>query len=203
MSTMIPQERPSSRASARDRRLPGALPPLARGPRRLLAGRGEGAHLVSPTDEAGRWDYDEVDVAWFQDGSSTRPGTASTATPTPTRFDRHHLGRGRARPLPPHQLPDAQREVCRLANVLIAHGVRQGDRVCIYLPMIPSWSTRCSPARASARSTRWCSPASRPSLRQHPRRALHAADHGQRGPAAALHSAQGDRRRGDRGASTS
>ena len=29
------------------------------------------------------------------------------------------------------------REVGRLANVLRAHGVRKGDRVCIYLPMIP------------------------------------------------------------------
>ncbi len=27
--------------------------------------------------------------------------------------------------------------VCRLANLLIAHGVKKGDRVCIYLPMIP------------------------------------------------------------------
>jgi acetyl-CoA synthetase len=28
-------------------------------------------------------------------------------------------------------------EVCRLANTLRAHGVRKGDRVCLYLPMIP------------------------------------------------------------------
>ncbi|HLU38747.1 MAG TPA: acetate--CoA ligase, partial [Planctomycetota bacterium] len=28
-------------------------------------------------------------------------------------------------------------EVCRMANVLRAHGVRKGDRVCVYLPMIP------------------------------------------------------------------
>src|SRR5947209_11960139 len=27
--------------------------------------------------------------------------------------------------------------VARVANVLLAHGVRKGDRVCIYLPMIP------------------------------------------------------------------
>jgi acetyl-CoA synthetase len=27
--------------------------------------------------------------------------------------------------------------VCRLANALLLHGVRQGDRVCLYLPMIP------------------------------------------------------------------
>eukprot|EP01033_Poteriospumella_lacustris_P021144 gene21143-15637_t len=28
-------------------------------------------------------------------------------------------------------------EVCRFANVLKAHGVKKGDRVTIYLPMIP------------------------------------------------------------------
>ncbi|HEY5289781.1 MAG TPA: acetyl-coenzyme A synthetase N-terminal domain-containing protein, partial [Caulobacteraceae bacterium] len=28
-------------------------------------------------------------------------------------------------------------EVCRMANVLKAHGVAKGDRVTIYLPMIP------------------------------------------------------------------
>ena len=28
-------------------------------------------------------------------------------------------------------------DVCRIANVLEAHGVRKGDRVCIYMPMIP------------------------------------------------------------------
>ena len=29
------------------------------------------------------------------------------------------------------------RHVCRLANVLKSRGVRKGDRVCIYMPMIP------------------------------------------------------------------
>lgn len=29
------------------------------------------------------------------------------------------------------------REVCRVANMLKAHGVQKGDRVCIYMPMIP------------------------------------------------------------------
>src|SRR5256885_3177539 len=31
---------------------------------------------------------------------------------------------------------ELQCEVGRMANVLLAHGVRRGDRVCIYLPMI-------------------------------------------------------------------
>src|SRR5690606_2436749 len=31
---------------------------------------------------------------------------------------------------------ELHRRVCRLANVLKAHGVKKGDRVCIYMPMI-------------------------------------------------------------------
>jgi acetyl-CoA synthetase len=32
---------------------------------------------------------------------------------------------------------ELQREVCRMANVLRHHGIRKGDRVAIYMPMIP------------------------------------------------------------------
>jgi acetyl-CoA synthetase len=32
---------------------------------------------------------------------------------------------------------ELKHEVCRVANVLLAHGVKKGDRVCIYMPMIP------------------------------------------------------------------
>ncbi len=32
---------------------------------------------------------------------------------------------------------ELKHEVCRLANVLLAHGVKKGDRVCIYMPMVP------------------------------------------------------------------
>ncbi|MFI4936573.1 MAG: AMP-binding protein, partial [Caulobacterales bacterium] len=32
---------------------------------------------------------------------------------------------------------EAHAETCRMANVLKAHGVKKGDRVTIYLPMIP------------------------------------------------------------------
>jgi acetyl-CoA synthetase len=32
---------------------------------------------------------------------------------------------------------ELHREVCRFANVLLAHGVSKGDRVAVYLPMIP------------------------------------------------------------------
>jgi acetyl-CoA synthetase len=32
---------------------------------------------------------------------------------------------------------ELKHQVAKLANVMLAHGVRKGDRVCIYLPMIP------------------------------------------------------------------
>src|SRR3989338_5831442 len=32
---------------------------------------------------------------------------------------------------------DLHREVCKFANILKKYGVRKGDRICIYLPMIP------------------------------------------------------------------
>jgi acetyl-CoA synthetase len=32
---------------------------------------------------------------------------------------------------------ELKHEVCRLANVLLSRGVKKGDRVCIYMPMIP------------------------------------------------------------------
>ena len=32
---------------------------------------------------------------------------------------------------------ELHKEVCRFANVLKAHGVEKGDRVCLYMPMIP------------------------------------------------------------------
>jgi acetyl-CoA synthetase len=41
---------------------------------------------------------------------------------------------GQSRVLTYQQL---HREVCKFANVLIHHGIKKGDRVCIYLPMVP------------------------------------------------------------------
>jgi acetyl-CoA synthetase len=88
--------------------------------------------------QAGRWDYDEVDITWDPDGQLNAAWNCA---------DRHALKHpdktailwvedepGRYHHISYQTL---QREVCRLANVLIAQGVKQGDRVCIYLPMIP------------------------------------------------------------------
>jgi acetyl-CoA synthetase len=84
------------------------------------------------------WDPDNLFIKWFEDG---------TLNVTSNCIDRHlpaHAGRvaiiwegddpGQSKTITYQQLHD---EVCRFANVLRRHGVKKGDRVTIYLPMIP------------------------------------------------------------------
>ena len=96
--------------------------------------------LVAPKT-AGDWSFDEVDfgIRWFADG---RLNVAANC------IDRHLAGRGDAvaliwEPDDPSEDPrrftylELHRHVCRFANVLKAEGVAKGDRVTIYMPMIP------------------------------------------------------------------
>ena len=83
--------------------------------------------------------YPDVSIKWFEDG---------TLNVAANCIDRHVKKRGNQvaiiwEPDDPSQdarfitYRELHREVCRLANVLKANGVRRGDRVTIYLPMIP------------------------------------------------------------------
>jgi acetyl-CoA synthetase len=85
------------------------------------------------------WDPDDLHVKWFEDG---------TVNVSANCVDRHLPKRAKQtaiiwEPDDPNEQPrhisyeELHREVCRFANVLKAHGVKKGDRVTIYLPMIP------------------------------------------------------------------
>ncbi len=84
------------------------------------------------------WDPDNFFIKWFEDGS---------LNVTVNCIDRHlpeHAQRTAiiwegddpkdSRHISYQELHD---EVCRFANVLIAHGAKKGDRITIYMPMIP------------------------------------------------------------------
>jgi acetyl-CoA synthetase len=83
-------------------------------------------------------DYEEVDFAWFSGGRLNACYNC---------VDRHLADKGDQTAIiwaadePGVYRHITYREmkhhVCRMANVLLAHGVRKGDRVCIYMPMIP------------------------------------------------------------------
>ena len=94
---------------------------------------------VTPPTRGGDWSYDPVGIEWFADGTLNLCHNA---------VDRHvEAGRGDATALifepddpatPGRSLTYAELrdEVVRMANALKAMGVKRGDRVTIYMPMI-------------------------------------------------------------------
>jgi len=85
------------------------------------------------------WDPDNLHIKWFEDGVLNVSANC---------VDRHLPKRANQTAIiweadDPNEAPrhityeELHREVCRFANVLKAHGVKKGDRVTIYLPMIP------------------------------------------------------------------
>lgn len=96
---------------------------------------------VKRPELAGDWSFDEGDfrIEWFADGKLNVAANC---------IDRHLASRGDDvaiiwEPDDPREAPrqftylQLHQEVCRFANVLKAQGVRKGDRVTIYMPMIP------------------------------------------------------------------
>jgi acetyl-CoA synthetase len=85
------------------------------------------------------WDPDNLFIKWFEDGALNVAANC---------IDRHLPSRAKQtaivwEPDDPNAAAkhityeELHREVCKFANVLKAHGVKKGDRVTIYLPMIP------------------------------------------------------------------
>jgi acetyl-CoA synthetase len=96
--------------------------------------------IKSPT-KAGDWSFDEKDfhVRWFEDGVLNVAANC---------LDRHLATRADQTAIiwePDIPTEEARRftyaevhaEVCRFANVLKAQGAKKGDRITIYMPMIP------------------------------------------------------------------
>ena len=84
------------------------------------------------------WSPDNLFIKWFEDG---------TLNVAANCIDRHLPRRAKQTAIlwegdDPSQsraisYEELHREVCRFANVLKAHGAKKGDRITIYLPMIP------------------------------------------------------------------
>lgn len=90
-------------------------------------------------DQTLNWNFDEPKVEWFKGGKLNI---------TENCLDRHLEKRGNKlaliwEPNDPKErykrftFREIHDRVCRLANVLKARGIKKGDRVAIYMPMIP------------------------------------------------------------------
>jgi acetyl-CoA synthetase len=94
---------------------------------------------TAPPTTGGEWSFDPVDIRWFADGQLNlchnavdRHVTAGHGERTALIFEPDNPA-GERRTL---TYADLLREVIAMANALKALGVRRGDRVTIYLPMI-------------------------------------------------------------------
>ena len=85
------------------------------------------------------WDFKKPDIKWFE---------GAKLNITENCLDRHLLNRGNKTAIifePNNPNEEAQhityrelhKRVCKMANVLKDQGIKKGDRVCVYLPMIP------------------------------------------------------------------
>ncbi|WP_373519956.1 acetate--CoA ligase, partial [Pricia sp.] len=85
------------------------------------------------------WDFSKPEIKWFE---------GAKLNITENCIDRHLTTRGDKtallfEPNDPNEAAEhityrqLHARVCRMANVLKDHGIQKGDRVCIYLPMIP------------------------------------------------------------------
>lgn len=90
-------------------------------------------------DNVLEWNFDEPKVEWFKNGKLNI---------TENCLDRHLAEKGNQvaiiweandpnEPSKKITYKQLHEEVCKTANMLIANGAKKGDRICIYLPMIP------------------------------------------------------------------
>lgn len=95
-----------------------------------------------PYDKVLEWEFDTPDIKWFQSGQinmsencldryvKTQPDkTAILWEPNDPNDD--HVA---------WSYKELHHKVCKFANVLKANGIEKGDRVCIYMPMVPELS---------------------------------------------------------------
>lgn len=90
-------------------------------------------------DKTLEWDFEGPNVKWFVNGKFNI---------TENCIDRHLKTRGNKlaliwEPNDPKEkyirftYKELHERVCQIANVMKKHGVKKGDRVCLYMPMIP------------------------------------------------------------------
>ena len=92
-----------------------------------------------PWDTVLNWDFETPSIKWFEGGKLNITENCIDRH-LPDRADQTAIIWEANDPHEPHQHITYQMlhdKVCQLANVLKKRGVRKGDRVCIYLPMVP------------------------------------------------------------------
>ncbi|GAB4346437.1 MAG: acetate--CoA ligase [Candidatus Abyssubacteria bacterium] len=99
----------------------------------------EDLHWFKKWDRVYYWNPEGAECRWFEGGKLNvsyncldRHLNTPRAKKVAIQWEGEPLGEDKA-----YTYEQLHREVCRFANVLKKKGIKKGDRVCIYLPMIP------------------------------------------------------------------
>ena len=108
-------------------------------PAKFWGEQGKRLHWVKPYTKVKNASFaGDVSIKWYEDGTlnasyncvdrhlATRPDQTAILWEGDSPSEHKHIS-----------YAELHENVCRLANVLKGHGVKKGDRVTIYLPMIP------------------------------------------------------------------
>ena len=104
------------------------------------AGQAQRLDWITPPKTVANWSYDPVSIKWFEDGALNICHNAVDRHVAADHGERLALifepddPAGEVRRITYAEL---QAEVIRMANTLKAMGVAKGDRVTIYMPMVP------------------------------------------------------------------
>ncbi|MBJ09880.1 MAG: acetate--CoA ligase [Flavobacteriales bacterium] len=108
-------------------------------PELFWAGKANSFYWYKKWDSVLNWDFNEPNVKWFEGGKLNI---------TENCLDRHLKKRGDKTaitwvPNDPNEVSrhlsykELHREVCKFSNVLRSNGAKKGDRICLYMPMVP------------------------------------------------------------------
>jgi acetyl-CoA synthetase len=91
-----------------------------------------------PWDKVLEWDFHQGSIRWFE-GAELNVSYNCVDRHLETRGDQTAIIWEGDNPDEDKKISyrELHREVCTFANVLKARGVKKGDRVCIYMPMVP------------------------------------------------------------------
>ena len=108
-------------------------------PELFWAGKANSFYWYKKWDSVLNWNFNEPNVKWFEGGKLNI---------TENCLDRHLKKRGDKTaitwvPNDPNEVSrhlsykELHREVCKFSNVLRSNGAKKGDRICLYMPMVP------------------------------------------------------------------
>ncbi|MBW2991940.1 acetate--CoA ligase [Candidatus Woesearchaeota archaeon] len=95
-------------------------------------------HWFKPFEKVYQWDKDTLKCRWFEGGEINMSYNCLDRNLKDKADKIALIFQGEAEDnVKTYTYKQLHKEVCKFANVLKNHGIQKGDRICLYLPMIP------------------------------------------------------------------